>query len=95
MEYPENHRYIRSGLQDALRVVGVLSVFGGVIAGGAQAFEVQTDYGFLVWGDAIGAGIVSCLVLWATAAIIDALRIIAAHSLPPTPADSPSDQIPR
>ncbi len=78
--YPGNHRHVRDGLQYYLRVMGVISVIGGVIGGAAQAFAVQTDYGFIIWADAIGAGIVSCLLLWGLAAIIDALRVIAANT---------------
>ena len=95
--YPNNHRNVRDGLQYYLRVFGVFGVIAGVIGGFAEAAQVQTDYGFIIWGDAIGAGIMSCLLLFVAAAIIDALRVMAANSFreeASTPEADPSAQTP-
>ncbi|THD09692.1 hypothetical protein [Metallibacterium scheffleri] len=84
---PKQHEGISTTLQHSLRTLGILSVVGGVIGGLFNAIEFanQTAAGFLVLGEAIGEGIVFCALFYALAAIVDALRIIAANVTPPAP----------
>lgn len=83
--YPNNHRRVRDGLQHFLRVIGVLSVFGGGISGVVIASieapdASQAGTAYMLIAGSLGSGIFTCLVLWGLAAIIDALRIMAANS---------------
>ncbi len=84
---PKQHEGISTTLQHSLRQLGILSVVGGVIGGLASAIlgGYPTAAGFLVLGEAIGEGIVFCALFYALAAIVDALRTIAANVTPPTP----------
>ncbi|MDE1988900.1 MAG: hypothetical protein KGI82_00390 [Betaproteobacteria bacterium] len=67
-------------LQTTLRQIGILAIIGGIAGGFWNATQYQTDIGFLFWAENIGEGIVLCVVLYALAAIVDALRVIAANS---------------
>ncbi|WP_297926385.1 hypothetical protein [Metallibacterium sp.] len=83
---PEPRDGIKTAMQTTLRNFGVLSVVGGVIGGMFNAIQSgnQTAVGFLVWAEWISEGIVLCVLLYGFAAVIDALRIIAARLTPPT-----------
>lgn len=67
-------------LQTNLRQLGVLAIIGGVVGGFWAANQYRSDIGGLIWAQYIGEGIVVCVVLYARAAIVDALRVIAANS---------------
>jgi hypothetical protein len=83
---PKQHEGISTTLQHNLRQLGVLSVAGGVIGGFGSALpSTQTAAALLVWAEGIGEGIVFCALFYALAAIVDALRTIAAKLNPPTP----------
>ena len=78
------HRVIYSGVQFNLRALGILSLFSGFFAGVGNAMQYRSDTGFFVLAEGIGDGIVWCVLLFALAAIVDALRVIAAASLTST-----------
>lgn len=74
------HTKVRDGMQTTLRQLGILAIVGGVAGGFWNATQYRSNIGFLVWAQDIGDGIVWCVLLYALAAIVDALRVIAANS---------------
>lgn len=79
--YPNNHKTPRSGLQDALRIIAVLAaVVGFFVAVFAAAGMMSTSEGTMVFAETYGGILSGCLTLWIAAAVLDALRVIAANS---------------
>lgn len=88
------HAKVNTRMQNALRTLGVLSVIGGVIFGMAAGIQYGNDMGLLVWAQDIGEGIIWCVLLYALAAIVDALRVIAANSFKDAPGSRRADALP-
>lgn len=78
--YPENHRAARDGLQDFMRLVAGVAVIGGLLVAVFAAAGVPASDGWLVFAETYGGILSGCLTLWWAAAILDALRVIAANS---------------
>ena len=81
----KRHRSVRDGLPLWLRTLGVLTVFGGAMLGfvlasrlAPYAWQAPAAYSIIL--GMTGASIVACTMLWVWAAILDALRVMAANS---------------
>ena len=101
--YPDNHRHVRDGLQSFLRVVGILSLIGGFITawailGSVGNYAMASGAAGMMVASTIGSGILTFFAFWIAAAIIDALRVMAANSfreeVAVTPEADPSAQTP-
>lgn len=94
----KRHISLHEGLQVWLRTIGVLSVFGGfmlgvVLASHLAPYAWQAPVAYSIILGMTGASIVVCTMLWVWAAILDALRVMAANSfMGPTPATDPSER---
>ena len=78
---PAKHRRFNDGLQYVLRLIAVLGALAGFFLGVFFAAQMpSTDDGTLVFAATYGSILSGCLMLWVAAAILDALRVIAANS---------------
>jgi hypothetical protein len=95
-DYPNNHRQPRDGLQVWLRALAIISAIAGFFVGVFSAAQMpSTDAGTLVFAATYGSILSGCLMLWVAAAILDALRVIAANSFDLVKQEgSPSAQTP-
>ena len=78
--YPDNQRVPRYLLQLLLRVIAVLGVLGGVPFSVLLAAQQPSFEAPWVFAQSCGGILSACLMLWIAAAIVDALRVIAANS---------------
>ena len=88
------HTKVRDALQTTLRQIGILAIVAGIGGGLWNAWQYRSDIGFLVWAQDIGEGIIWCVLLYALAAIVDALRVIAANSFKDAPGSRRADALP-
>ncbi len=78
--YPANHRAARDGLQHFMRVVAGVAVVAGFFVAVFAAAPVPASEGWIVFAETYGGILSGCLTLWIAAAVLDALRVMAANS---------------
>ncbi len=87
------HREFRGALQLWLRGIAVLAAVLGLFVAVFSAAQMDsTNEGAIVFAETYGSILSGALTLWIAAAILDALRVIAANSF--SSAASPSDKTP-